>query len=83
MRFADRAPISKLLIDRLQLVFASSSLFLPNMKVFRMPDHLLYDPRKMKKSGIGNVLVVVEDDQVPRQGYVRSPQCQEFARCQN
>ena len=44
--------------SRLQLSFARRSLFLPNMKVFRMSNHLLDNRRKMKKGRLRDVLVV-------------------------
>src|ERR1700686_4474474 len=62
-----RAMVRKLLVHRLQLSFAGGSLFFPKMEVLRVSNDMLDDGRKMKEGRLGDVLVVGERNQVPRQ----------------
>ena len=78
-----RPSIGEQLVHRLQLSFARRSLFLPEMKVFGVANYVLHQGGQMKEGGFGDVLIVGERDQIPRQCNVRGAQGKNLARCQH
>ena len=68
------------LVDLAQLGYTFVALLFPLGQFRGIQDNRFHQRRKMKKGGLGDVVIATQQEHVPRKSHISRAQCQHFAR---